>query len=339
MSSGQEKTREKILHIYNENPTISYAELGRLAKESRATVRNVILRYKESLSVKRRSGSGRPTGFVDSDQARKVVRALKANPGHSLRFLGHKYGCSHMTIQRIKRSYGLRSFRAQKVPFRTPQQHKVAKSRARRLYTNILTKNEGCVLLDDETYCVANFQQLPGQKFYTARTRQNVKKIYRTKALTKFPKKFLVWQGICSCGRRTKPYITNRTLTAELYVKKCLKPRLLPLYRSHVQPPVFWPDLASIHYAQVVKNWMEENNVTYVPKESNPPCCPELRPVETYWACIKGILRKKFRPTTDIKNFSLKWKKAADMIGNTGVQRLMHGIKGKVRKFFRNEMK
>jgi len=36
---------------------------------------------------------------------------------------------------------------------------------------------------------------------------------------------------------------------------------------------IFWPDLASSHYAKSVTRWMHANHINFVPKENNPPNC------------------------------------------------------------------
>lgn len=114
-------------------------------------------------------------------------------------------------------------------------------------------------------------------------------------ALTKFPKKLMIWQAICSCSRRSKTYVAKGTMNAATYHKECLQQRLLPFLRSHNVPPLFWPDLASIHYSKSVVQWYLANEVNFVPMNANLPNRPHLRPIETYWAIIKQKLRKAIR--------------------------------------------
>lgn len=306
MSSSPENRRAQILNTYNENPGLSYLDIGRLLGVSRHTVRNVISRFKDSLSIVRKPGSVRPIGFVDRDKAKQIVTSLKRNPGLSLRKLAQKYQCSPGFVFKVKRRYGFYTFVAQKAPYRTPHQHKLAKQRARKLYTRMLVHHKGCTVMDDETYCFADFSQLPEKKYYSGYDSKGVPRIFRVKQLMKFPKKFLIWQAICTCGRKTQPFITTRTMNAQIYLDECLKKRLLPFLKCHKVPTIFWPDLASIHYAGSVLKWMEENSIRYVPKQYNPPCVPELRPIEMYWAQMKKCLKRNLKPSKDIKNFKVK---------------------------------
>ena len=64
--------------------------------------------------------------------------------------------------------------------------------------------------MHNETYVLADFSQLPGQEFYVADSRGNVEEKFRVrKKKTKLPKKFLVWQAICTHGERNSLFITR----------------------------------------------------------------------------------------------------------------------------------
>ena len=45
---------------------------------------------------------------------------------------------------------------------------------------------------------------------------------------------------------------------------------------------VFWPDLASAHYAQVVQDYLKEKKINYVPKWMDPANVPKARPIEDF---------------------------------------------------------
>ena len=48
-----------------------------------------------------------------------------------------------------------------------------------------------CVIMDDETYVLEDFERLPGMCFYTAMQPNGVEEHYRTKKNAKFPKYYL----------------------------------------------------------------------------------------------------------------------------------------------------
>jgi hypothetical protein len=74
----------------------------------------------------------------------------------------------------------------------------------------------------------------------------------------------------------------------EVYLNECIK-RLVPFINQHHKEDnyVFWPDLASSHYAKSVTDWLKQNNIPFVPKAMNPANVPEARPIEDYWAILK----------------------------------------------------
>lgn len=157
----------------------------------------------------------------------------------------------------------------------------------------------------------------------------------KTIAVEKFGTKYLVWQAICQCGRRSKPYVTTGTINSQIYIKECLRQRLLPFITSHGVPTIFWPDLATCHYSAATLEWYKANNINYVPKDMNPPNCPELRPIERYWARIKSKLQKGKQTAKSLQHFRRLWTAATRKIDNSTVQSLMNSIRKKVRLFSR----
>lgn len=125
-------------------------------------------------------------------------------------------------------------------------------------------------------------------------------------------------------------------MTSELYQKECLQKRILPFIRSHDHPVMFWPDLASCHYSKVVQEWYAEKGVQFVPKNLNPPNCPQFRPIEKYWAIMKRRLKAKGKVVKDINQMTTWWNKIAKTMDEEGVRRLMSRVTGKIREFLRN---
>lgn len=329
--SKQEIVRQKIIDKYLQNTTLSYSNIAKFVNESRHTVRNVILRFAKTKSIVRQKGSARKKGFKDPLTVKNVVRSMKRNPGLSVRDLAKKHKISNGLVQKIKSRHGFHTYKAQAVPNRNDSQNMRAKTRARKLLDRELTNFKGCVLIDDETLIKADFNQMPHQQYYVAKTKGGVSKIFKYKKRDKFAKKYMVWQAICSCGRYSSPFIMTGTVNKDVYIKECLQKRLLPLYKSHDIQPIFWPDLATCHYAGQTIQWYNDNQVRFVPKEHNPPNSPEVRPVEKFWAIIKRKLIKSFKPAKNMNDFKKKWKIAVKMVGEAGVKTLMAHVKQKVR--------
>lgn len=265
--------------------------------------------------------------------ASKVVRYCRKKPNATEREMAQKFGVSHSWIHKVLKRNGLRSFHVQKTANRNDQQAQRAKTRARKLYDEFLRSQKRCVVMDDETYVVADFKQLPGRSFYKALHRFGVSRAFKYQGFTKFPKKYMVWQAICSCGGRSKCYIAKGTMKSPNYIKECLGKRLLPFLKSHDVQPLFWPDLATIHYSKAALEWYKSNDVLTVPIRANPPNCPQLRPIEKFWAIIKQKLRKSQKCAKNDKSFQKYWLWSTKQAGSNVVKRLMKHVTRNVRLF------
>lgn len=299
------------------------------AKSPHSTTKRVIKQFRDSGSTERKQGSGHKVGSGDKIREKKIIAALKRNPELSLRDLGRKYKTDHKNVFKIKRKYGYKSHKKVKVPNRNTFKDNMSILRARRMVKQHFNNFSACILMDDESYVKADFNQLPGQQFYSQIKGCDVHKKFKTIKLDKFAKKFMIWQAICSCGLRSTSFVTSGTMNADVYIKECLNKRMLPMYRQHNIPLLFWPDLASCHYASKTTEWYESNGVSFVSKTANPPNVPELRPIETYWALTKRICKKIGSIACDIKSFRDKWNRASKKVTQSTV--LMAGLKSKIR--------
>lgn len=334
--SDQKKVRTEIIKYFQLNPTWSYKKLAKHTKVCRQTVSNVIKQYRENLSVDRKPGSGRRNGPHDVSKAKKIERIFKRAPNTSGRKAARLAQCSDYLVRKVKANAGLKTYKAQKVPDRNAAKNLEAKNRARKLKSSFI-KKYSCCIMDDETYVLADFSQLPGQKFYVADARGNVEEKFRTQKQTKFPRKFLVWQAICSCGKRSQSFVTTGSINTEIYIKECLQKRLLPFIRLHNVSTYFWPDLASCHYGKQALEWYKNNNVVFVPREANPPNCPELRPVERYWALVKRELKSTKKVSKSVVDFKRRWTTCSSKVTESTIKTLMEGFPKRVQNFITSD--
>lgn len=124
-------------------------------------------------------------------------------------------------------------------------------------------------------------------------------------------------------------------MTSEVYVKECMQKRLSPFIHMHRSPVKFWPDLATCHYSNTTKLWYEANQDDVLPKWLNPPNCPELRPIERYWAIVKGKLKRSGSIVENEKSMLIALNKYAAKVDRKCVQKLMSNIKKNTRHFIR----
>lgn len=323
--------RKKIIDKWLENPQRPYHLMAKELKTTPTTVKSVLDRYFETLSISRKRKSGGKQGAHNKKLDQVVITTIMENRSMSVRDVAKKCQTSKSMVQRVKQRTCLRTRKKQKIPKVTEKQRKVIKTRARKLYDSMGKKN-ACLVMDDETYVKADFSTLPGPQYYTLFEGELLPDSVTSIGIEKFGAKYLVWQAICQCGSRSTAFVTTGTINAEVYVNECLKKRLLPFLRKHDGPTWFWPDLASAHYAHVTLNMLKQNGVDFVPKYMNPPNVPQCRPIERYWALVKNKLRAKEQPAKNMIDFTYKWKKAARAIKRSTVTNLMKSIRKKLRK-------
>ena len=117
----------------------------------------------------------------------------------------------------------------------------------------------------------------------------------------------MIWQVICSCRKRSTPFMITGTINGQVYIKECLQKRLLPPLRSHNGPTLSWPDLASCHCSKDVLERYSDNEVNFVPKDFNPPNAPKLWPIEKYLAIMKQALLKHPKEVKSEEDQNKKW--------------------------------
>lgn len=328
---NQIQRREQIVAKWLSNPNRPNHFIAKELKIHRRTVDKVIKRYLETLSTAQKPRVKEHGGPRDPNLERNIIRTIRKNRSMSERDIAKKNCTSQSMVRRAKKRAGMKTKKKSKVPKTTAKQQATIKKRSRKLYDFLGTENFHLVL-DDETYVKADFSTLPGDQYYTLAEGETLPDSQTTIGMEKFGSKYLVWQAICQCGDRSRAFVTTGTVNKEIYINECLKKRLLPFVRKHSSSTLFWPDLATSHYAKDTLSFLERNAIQIVPKDMNPPNVPQCRPIERYWALVKGVLRKTGKSARDKKDFLAKWNSAGKKVTDTTVARLMEGIRQKLRQ-------
>ena len=79
------------------------------------------------------------------------------------------------------------------------------------------------LIIDDETYVCLDPENAPGKKYFHSSDPSSTKYEDKVKPQCKFPKKFLIWQAMSQDGQVSEPFITDKTLTSEVYLEECVK--------------------------------------------------------------------------------------------------------------------
>ena len=145
--------------------------------------------------------------------------------------------------------------------------------------------------MDDEKYFTLSNTNIPGNDIYYSSNKSEAPVEIKYKRKKKFEDKVLIWAAISSEGI-SDPYISksDNAINVNTYINECLKKRLLPFVREMHEDDnyVFWPDLASAHYAKKTQDWLKSENIEFVQKIQNPPNLPQARPIETFWAILSA---------------------------------------------------
>ena len=88
---------------------------------------------------------------------------------------------------------------------------------------------------------------------------------------------------------------------------------------------LFWPDLASCHYARETQELLQEMDIPLVPKTDNPPCCPKLRPIEDVWSMLKAKTYAVGWKATNDTQLIRKIKKSISVLDQEVLHKMMRG--------------
>ena len=155
-------------------------------------------------------------------------------------------------------------------------------------------------ILDDESYFTLSNSTLAGNDCYYSNDVASTPDEIKHKLEAKYESKVLVWIAISSQGV-SQPFFapSKQPINQDIYLKECIQRRLVPFIKKHTNY-IFWPDLASSHYAHSVLNHLRKEKINFVEKVDNPANVPEARPIEDFWADLKREVYKENWSTNTI---------------------------------------
>jgi hypothetical protein len=108
--------------------------------------------------------------------------------------------------------------------------------------------------MDDEKYFYLSNTSILGNDVYYTSDKSITPVDVKFKLKTKFEDEVLIWAAISGNGL-SDAYIhkSKNAIDYQIYINQCLKKRLLP-FQKDMHPDnnyVFWPELASSHYAKI----------------------------------------------------------------------------------------
>ena len=85
---------------------------------------------------------------------------------------------------------------------------------------------------------------------------------------------------------------SGQGVNQKVYLRKHIIKRLLPFIQQYHADDdyMFWPDLASSHYAKSVAQFFREKNMIFVEKDDNSSCASELHLTENFRSVLNGLV-------------------------------------------------
>jgi len=239
----------------------------------------------------------------------------------------NKFKCQQSFITKtLARHTDIQCRKKNKIPMRTEAQKATIRAKCGRLYRKFHNLDW---VMDDESYFTLKHSTINGNNnFYSSNVSETPASV-KYDPRSKFENKLLVWMCWSNKGV-SKPYFvpSGTAINQNIYLKECLIDKCIPFIESFHSDGqyVFWPDLASSHYANSVTNYLRDKKVKFVEKRDNPPNVPECRPIEDFWSILKGEVYKNNWQAKDLKQLrnrityclkKIDKKAVQDMIGST----------------------
>lgn len=143
----------------------------------------------------------------------------------------------------------------------------------------------------------------------------------------------MMWIAISENGFSEPVFFeSGLAVNSQVYINKCL-PKVKKFIDTHHKNDevLFWPDLASSHYAKNTLTALDAMNVKYVPKRLNPPNVPQLRPIEDFWANLKRKVYSNSYVAPNTTLLKLKIKKELRLFDKNGTMEAMRAVPLKCR--------
>lgn len=259
----------------------------------RSTIYALLTKFEKDSDMSRKPGSGGHNKKLSTAQRASIGRWLKDKRGVSLRQEAKKYGVSHQTMCNIMRERGLKCYKRTKAPQYTADQEYRAKVRAGKLHRILGDKK---IIMDDEAYFKLKCDYLPGNDHYFASSVESAPSDVKYRTEKKFPVQLMVWLCVSENGV-SEPVFLERpnSVNAEFYQEHCVRRGLMSFIKKYHDGDdiLFWPDLASAHYARTTLQILRDLDVPFVEKECNPPNLPQCRPIENFWGLLKTAVYDK----------------------------------------------
>lgn len=322
----------------NENNISKKSTISHFMKAGipRSTLYRILKKHADHGTTTFLPKSGRPAK-ISTQQIKKLVKKVNNKTGVSQRKLARQYGVSQSTISRVlERKTTIKILKRKTAP-KYCGEGQERRAQVNSLKIHRLLKPDVQLIMDDEKYFTFAGDIASNRSYYTldpATTPNYIK----FKCRKKFEPKLLVWMAISPKGM-SRVYIHRSKIAVgtTTYLNECIRKRLIPFINDyHAGDSVlFWPDLASAHYAHEVQQFLVDHGIPYVQRGKNPPNVPQARPIETIWTVLE---EKVYKDNWEAKNLDQLARRIAlkvKEIDQTVVTDMILGVRKKLLKIYR----
>ena len=339
---NREQVRKVIGKFYKENyhagKVYTFKHFSAMGLQ-KSLIYRVMQRYEEGRDAKHKSGAGRPSQKLPPKRVKRLVAEATGKVGVSQRKLATKFSISQPYVNKILAKHDVKYRKRWSCPRYTPGQAERAKSAASSLRRNFFSpSNPTQIVMDDESYFALKDDNINGNSgFYISPgcSMGDVADEVRLRPKSKYPEKLLVWIAISERGL-SKPFFLQKkaSLTGQIYRDQCIQQYLVPFLDKYHQDGdfYFWPDLASAHYAHETTDLLRSLDIPFVPKSSNPPNSPQVRPIEQFWAILKERVYQGGWEASSFRMLKQRINRILQDLEPDLCQKLFRGLKTKIRK-------
>lgn len=300
---------------------------------SRRTMYNIFKRYDNELPAENEKKPGRKP-LLTSAKRQQLKKAAVDKIGASNRSLARKFRISKETVRQNLLKMDVKYHKRIAAPRYSQKQLEEIPKKCR-LFRRKFLKPNSVLILDDEKYFTFSCSNRCENKGFYSDIVQNSPDNIRFIKKAKFEQKVLVWCAISVKGISQLHIRPSKgpAINTDIYIEKCLK-KVKRFIDSHHQGDeiLFWPDLASSHYAKKTVDWLLRKNINFVSKEANPPNIPKARPIEDFWAILSKEVYKGGWEAQTYEQMVNRIRTCVRKVPMQVVQKMLKDVPKKLRK-------
>ncbi|KAL4467957.1 hypothetical protein ABPG72_021738 [Tetrahymena utriculariae] len=272
-----------LIGRYNTNKQMINEQLFDELQVSHSTCANIFKQFKEELSyADNRKHNGREAIYNEVEQ-QNMVGIVEEKIGISFKEIVNDKTinpkeASRVTIQTILKENDIKCYRQPQIIHLSEQQRSSRLMFAQQ--TKLWKQNWQRILFSDESQITMN----PNNNFYYAKSKDQIP-LDLMKNKQSYPLKIHVW-GIISSTAPLNLELIEGNLNSNGYLN------LIQNYFNNNQNRlpkdfIFQQDNSRVHTAQIITNFLTENNINTLEWPSG---SPDLSPIENVWSVIKEEL-------------------------------------------------